>query len=344
MNRSRFFLAFLTALLSAVVPTHGYAHESRPIYVQITETGPQIFSVHWKVPVTVPLKALPAPVFPQHCVPKGAPIMRQHADAFLTQQRYQCPDGISGHTVGMEFPMINPSLSSLFQVRLLNGERHTYVLKPGQAAWTVPDGESKLGVAKQYTMLGVEHIWGGIDHLLFVACLLFVARTRRKLLITITGFTLAHSLTLALSALELVRLPVPPVEAVIALSIVFLACEIAIDDRTSLTFRYPIAVSSSFGLLHGFGFAAVLREIGLPQTELPTALLFFNLGVEVGQVLFVGLLVGIAWSLRTLFQTSHTEFGLLSIINERQFERLAAYVIGPIAAYWICERIYAFWV
>ena len=131
----------------------------------------------------------------------------------------------------------------------------------------MPDAENRFAVATEYTWLGIEHIWIGIDHLLFVACLLFIAKTSRRVLITITGFTVAHSITLALSALDLVRIPTPPVEAAIALSVVFMAWEIAKGNMNSLTHRYPIAVSSSFGLLHGFGFAAVLRDIGLPQDK-----------------------------------------------------------------------------
>ena len=158
--------------------------------------------------------------------------------------------------------------------------------------------EEVTTVAVQYTWLGMEHIWIGFDHLLFVLCLIWIAGSLRRILITITGFTLAHSVTLALSALQIVVLPVPPIEAVIALSVLFLATEIARGEggfngakgangaSGALTWRYPIAVSSTFGLLHGLGFAAVLNEIGLPQTELVTGLVFFNVGVEIGQVVF----------------------------------------------------------
>ncbi|WP_424286598.1 HupE/UreJ family protein [Eudoraea sp.] len=145
----------------------------------------------------------------------------------------------------------------------------------------------QLAVARQYSILGIKHILEGWDHLLFLICLMLVAGIGKKLWITITGFTIAHSITLALSALDVVRLPIPPVEAVIALSVVYLAVEIALQKKDSLTYRYPIAVSSSFGLLHGFGFAAVLSDIGLPQIEVVTSLLFFNVGVELGQIIFV---------------------------------------------------------
>jgi hypothetical protein len=161
-------------------------------------------------------------------------------------------------------------------------------------------------------------------------------------LITITGFTVAHSITLALSALDLVRIPTPPVEAMIGLSVLFMAWEIAKGNKDSLTHRYPVAVSSSFGLLHGFGFAAVLRDIGLPQTELPTALLFFNVGVEIGQVLFVLALVAAFLVLRPAF----VRLLRSARDNEVHWTSLttpASYVIGTMASLWMIERVAGFW-
>ena len=199
---------------------------------------------------------------PDDCIADRQPAWQQAGAEYVGQQLFRCEQGLSGRLVGIEFPNINPSLSTLYKIRLGNGEEHLRILKPSETEWTVPDAENRYGVATQYTALGVEHIWIGIDHLLFVACLVFIAGKARRLLITITGFTVAHSITLALSALDLVRIPTPPVEAAIALSVVFMAWEIAKGNENSLTYRYPIAVSSSFGLLHGFGFAAVLRDIG----------------------------------------------------------------------------------
>ena len=163
------------------------------------------------------------------------------------------------------------------------------------------------------------------------------------MLITITGFTVAHSITLALSVLDLVRIPTPPVEAAIALSVVFLAWEIVKDDETQLTFRYPVAVSTSFGLLHGLGFAAVLRDIGLPQMQLPTALLFFNIGVEIGQILFLLALLAAFLVLRpalTRMLRVRGEHG----IRWDTLTTPAGYVIGGLASYWMIDRIAGFWV
>jgi hydrogenase/urease accessory protein HupE len=316
-------------------------HDSRPNFVEIFETEPNVFSVQWKIPATVPEAALPTIRMPKNCATDARLALQQSAGAYQGRLVYNCPDGLSGRELSIEFPIINPSLSSLFQVRLLNGEQYVKILKPEERSWTVPDAENKLAVAGQYTLLGIEHIWIGIDHLLFVTCLLLIARTARKVLITITGFTVAHSVTLFLSALDLIRIPTPPVEAAIALSVVFLAWEIVKNDESQLTFRFPVAVSSSFGLLHGFGFAAVLRDIGLPQTELPTALLFFNVGVEIGQILFLLALVAVFLVIRPALKRL-----LLAQDHDVHWTWIttpASYVIGGIASYWLIDRVSGFW-
>ena len=334
--RRCFALFFLLAAATA------QAHDARPNYVQITETELNTFSVMWKVPASMPGGALPYPTLPEGCVADRQPAWQLTGAEYLGQQVFRCDAELSGRKVGIEFPTINPSLSTLYKISLANGENHLRILKPSETEWTVPDAENRFAVATQYTALGIEHIWIGIDHLLFVACLVFIAGTSRRLLITITGFTVAHSITLALSALDLVRIPTPPVEAMIALSVVFMAWEIAKGNRDSLTHRFPIAVSASFGLLHGFGFAAVLRDIGLPQTELPTALLFFNVGVEIGQILFVLALVAGFLVLRPVF----VRLLRSARDNEVHWSSLtvpASYLIGTVASMWMIERVFGFW-
>jgi hydrogenase/urease accessory protein HupE len=333
-------IALFISLFLAV--STAQAHDSRPNFVEIIEAEKGVFTVHWKIPASVPFAALPSIRMPDDCATDERVATQQAGGAYEGRQDFVCPDGLSGREIGIDFPVINPSLSSLFQVRLANGEQHVRVLKPDERSWIVPDAESKLAIAGQYTWLGVEHIWIGIDHLLFVTCLLLIARTARKVLITITGFTVAHSITLALSALDVIRIPTPPVEAAIALSVVFLAWEIVKNDEEQLTFRYPVAVSTSFGLLHGFGFAAVLRDIGLPQTELPTALLFFNIGVEIGQILFLLALLAAFFLARPLLKH------LLSLNQEHEvhWETLttpAAYIVGGVGSYWLIDRVSSFW-
>ena len=327
-------------MLAAATAT---AHDARPNYVQVTETELNTFSVMWKVPASMPGGALPYPTLPEGCKAERQPAWQLMGAEYLGQQVFRCDAGLSGRIVGIEFPAFNPSLSTLYKINLANGEEHLRILKPSETEWTVPDAEDRFAVATEYTWLGVEHIWGGIDHLLFVACLLFIARTPRRLLITITGFTVAHSITLALSALDLVRIPTPPVEAMIALSVVFMAWEIAKGNKNSLTYRFPVAVAGSFGLLHGFGFAAVLRDIGLPQTELPTALLFFNVGVEIGQILFVLALVAAFLVLRPalvrLLRSARD-----SDVHWSSLTVPASYLIGAVASMWMIERVAGFWV
>jgi len=322
-----------------LVVTNGVqAHDARPVYIEITEQTESVFQLQWKVPVAVPLFAQPTVVMPEPCDPLGEPIISQQAGAYFHQQGFSCPGGLSGHRMTLRFPSSNPSLSSLVQVNLLNGEHHTQVLSPGADSWEIPESENFWNVAGQYTLLGIKHILLGVDHLLFVACLVFIAGNMRRILITITGFTLAHSITLVLSTLQIVRLPSAPVEAAIALSIAFLAHEIVVGKREqSWTWRYPVTVSASFGLLHGCGFAAALLEVGLPQTELPAALLFFNIGVEIGQIVFVLTLAATALFLARIFETAPGH-----LLEHRRVNLAGSYLIGCLASFWLLERIGGF--
>lgn len=314
------------------------AHESRPLYVQITEKAPATFSVTWKIPPSALSVTTPKVVMPQSCNPSAPPA----GTRLIKRQLFQCQSDLSGETIRVAFPGYNPSISTLFRFERLSGEKHTAIQSPKSPAWRVPDKEGTVSVAMQYLVLGIEHILKGYDHLLFVACLMFIAGTWRRVLVTVTGFTIAHSVTLALAALEIVRVPVPPVEATIALSIVFLATEIARESRDTLTWRYPVIVAGSFGLLHGFGFASVLSEIGLPQIEIPAALLFFNVGVEVGQLLFVAALVAAVAVLTRLAVRTQTEQGRLGGLLAARIAQPVAYVIGALATFWTIERIAGF--
>ena len=317
------------------------AHEVRPGFLDLRQKGPETFDVLWKVPAKGDARLGIYPRLPDHCE-EATPVSRARiGGAFTERWTVICRGGLVGGTVAIDG--LSATLTDVL-VRLERSDGTTGVarLTPSASSFIVEAAPSRLRVAGTYLRLGVEHILLGIDHLLFVACLLLLAGTGRRILITITGFTLAHSLTLALSALEWVRLPVPPVEAAIALSIVFLAVEIARGEKSSLTYRYPIAVSASFGLLHGFGFAAALREIGLPQTELPTALLFFNVGVEIGQVLFVLALIVVLLSLRKAVSRGTGRIRAPELLMA-QLQTPACYVIGAVASYWLIERVSGFW-
>ena len=316
------------------------SHESRPLFIEVTEKEAGIFELQYKIPSTIPEFNLPEVFLANDFEALDRISVHQNAGGFIKKQNFKTGSGLNGTDIRIQYPVMNPSVSCIVKVVLLNGQKFNKLLGPDELSWTVPDKESWAGVAKQYTILGIQHILKGWDHLLFLICLMIVAGNGRKLLITITGFTIAHSITLALSALNVVKLPIPPVEAVIALSVVYLAVEIALQKKDSLTYRYPIAVSSSFGLLHGFGFAAVLSDIGLPQIEIVTSLLFFNIGVELGQIIFVlGILL--LWLLiRKL--TLNRDFLNRINLSRTVMEKSAAYFCGIIASYWMIERLYGF--
>ena len=305
------------------------ADDNRPLYIQLTETAPQQFIVAWKVPANIEPRHLPDLRPPTDC--RSAPRVRQWSEPLghWREERWTCSRGLSGQTVTIAYPQANPNLATIARLRPLQGAAQTLVLMPQQTRLTLsPAGDQSVGFVR-YLALGFEHIWRGFDHLLFVAGLIFVAGSVRRILVTITGFTLAHSLTLALAALDLVRLPPAAVETVIALSIVFLAVEIVKGPRDSLTWRRPLAVASSFGLLHGLGFAAALREVGLPDGGLVAALLGFNIGIEAGQIVFAAVLYG---SFATLGRWVRQ--GSVAA----RMQRIAGYGIGSLAGYWAIAR------
>lgn len=325
-------------LVGAVLPAQ--AHESRPLYIELSQTAEERYQLQWKIPPSVPARFMPAVSLPDVCNALGAEARFAGPDGVVQRRQFDCPASPASGTLRIHYPGPNPSISALVRYTALNGEQHGSLLGPDEREWTIPEGESTGGIAREYLLLGIEHIWAGTDHLLFLVGLLWIAGTWRRILVTITGFTVAHSLTLILSALNVVRLPVAPVEAVIALSIVFLATEIIKGPHDSLTWRRPISVSCSFGLLHGFGFATVLAGIGLPQTELVTGLLFFNLGVEVGQILFAAAVIGLMSGLRYYRQRFG---GTITHLLRPDPARLAAgYGVGTVAAYWVVERCVAF--
>ncbi len=329
----------LLCIFLLLTPHLSQAHESRPLFVEITETSSGVYELQYKIPSSVPDFNLPLISLPENFKELDKVSLYRTNDGFLKKQTFQ-GEALNGAAISITYPVMNPSVSTIVRVQLLNGEVHNRLLGPNEMQWVVPDQETRRGVAREYTVLGIQHILEGWDHLLFLVCLIFVAGIGRKMLITITGFTIAHSLTLALAALNVVNVPVPPVEAVIALSVVFLATEIAINNRKSLTFRYPIAVSSSFGLLHGFGFASVLSDIGLPQTQIPVSLLFFNIGVELGQIMFL-LAVIVFYKIYLALKKATNSSGLEQI-GKFRFETMAAYVVGVIASYWMIERVVGF--
>lgn len=305
------------------------AHDARPIVVNLEETAEGV-RVEWRVPRIGPILAQPEIAMPTGCVGEEETVRADLGDSVLYGRIYRCEAGLAGSEVAVRH-RVNPGLSTLIRATLASGGVRTKMMPPGETTWRIPEEPTRRGVAADYLTFGMRHIGAGVDHLMFLAALLLIARTRRQILITVTGFTVAHSITLALSAFDVVRLPSLSVEFAVALSIVFVAAEIARKRDDTLTQRHPVAVSSAFGLLHGFGFASVLRETGLPEGEALTALFFFNVGVEMGQILFIVLV----W----------VELALVGRIVLRRFPGAAgptrmavAYGIGIAAAFWAIER------
>jgi hydrogenase/urease accessory protein HupE len=342
------WLRYVVALLTLLVSTLSWSHESRPAFFQLTELAPtssqtgsapgQRYRLKWMLPQTLPSYTLPSLRLPDQCQDLAPPSERLSGRTYSGQTIFHCDSSIQGQPLTIEFPDHNPSVSSLVNLTLANGERLSQLFKPGQTLWLIPQQPTSLQVAKQYTRAGIDHIWKGVDHLLFVACLILVAHSPRRIVITITGFTLAHSITLALATLGWARVPIAPVESVIALSILFLAHEICLERHQSWTFRYPVTVSASFGLLHGFGFASVLSELDLPQSELVTALLAFNIGVEIGQLLFIALVLAALWAGSRILPSYTSSSAAIA-----RLRILPIYSVGMLAGYWFIERLAAFW-
>jgi hydrogenase/urease accessory protein HupE len=309
-----------------------FAHDARPLSILIAEHQAYTYRVDVRMPPALDKDNRPEILWPDGCmvISHGT---REGTEAIEDTMLLKCAAGLEGRQIGIRYPLFNPALSTLLRYIPSGDATRTAVLPPDLLAWKVPQSSNWKIVAHDYFLLGVKHIWEGIDHLLFVTGLLMLARTPRRIAVAITGFTIAHSITLSLSALEVVRVPVPPIEAGIALSILFLAGEIANPNLDSLARRFPLLIASLFGLLHGFGFAAALRDAGLPQKEIVPALLLFNVGVEAGQLVFIGIVLALV--------------RMSGIANPRpvlqRLEYLGGYILGLPASFWFFQRLAAFW-
>ena len=263
------FLMKLVFLLSALIVAGVVsAHDTRPLYIEIAETAPDTYAVSWKVPITVAATNIPEVTLPETCRPLR-PVAKT---ATARSQDYTCDTDLSNEIIAFSYPRYNPSVSTLMHFSRLSGETYSEVLSPDKTEWVVPAKENTWLVARDYTVLGIEHILEGFDHLLFIVCLVLLAGTLRRVVITITGFTIAHSITLGLAALGLVTVPVAAVEASIALSIVFVAYEIARGRRNTLKQGHAV-----FRARNG------QRTALLPACCLPR--LLFKAGIEFGRVL-----------------------------------------------------------
>jgi hydrogenase/urease accessory protein HupE len=327
----------MRALIAAAVlltASPALAHDARPAYLELVATDASGFELSWKRPLFGGRPPAMEMALPAACRDVVPPVESNLGDALLERRLIECgAGGLAGQRI--DFPGLDQTLSDvLVRIELADGGTFTSLVNASRP-WVVVEGPpSGWAVAWQYLQLGVEHILSGFDHLLFVLALLLIVQGWRRLLATVTAFTLAHSITLAAATLGFVRVAGPPVEATIALSIVFLASELIKVNRgqPSLTARAPWLVAFAFGLLHGFGFAGALANVGLPRAEIPWALLTFNLGVELGQIVFVFMALAAVWLL-----------GRIRKDWPSWAAQVPAYGIGTLAAFWLVERLYGFW-
>jgi hydrogenase/urease accessory protein HupE len=324
-------LIVASLLLSAA---SALAHDARPAYLELVATDAAGFELSWKRPLFGGRPPAMAMALPGACRDLVPPVESNLGDALLERRLIECGGGgLAGKQI--RFPGLERTLSDvLVRIELADGGTFTSLVKASRPYVEVAEPPSAWAVAWQYLELGVAHILLGFDHLLFVLALLLIVRGWRRLLATVTAFTLAHSITLAAATLGFVRVPGPPVEATIALSIVFLASELLKVSRgqASLTARAPWLVAFSFGLLHGFGFAGALADVGLPRAEIPLALLTFNVGVELGQIAFVFMALAAVWLL-----------GRIRMEWPTWAAQVPAYGIGSLAAFWLVERLVGIW-
>jgi hydrogenase/urease accessory protein HupE len=315
----------------AAFVSNAVAHEIRPAYLQIDEMASNRYKVVWRTPMLSGMRLPIALRFPESVRNVTKPAERELPDSLVETRAIETDGGLAGKRV--EFVGLQATITDvLVRVHLLDGTVETTMIHPSQPWIDFAATRSRLAAAKVYFASGFQHILLGIDHLLFVFGLLFIVRSRWMLVKTITAFTVAHSITLAVATLGKVELPALPLNAMIALSILFLGPEIVRVWRgqTSFTIRHPWIVSFAFGLLHGFGFASGLAALGLPQGDIPFALLMFNLGVEAGQLAFVGLIIMLTAALRSI-----------EIRLPRGLELMPAYAVGILGAYWTIDRIAA---
>jgi hydrogenase/urease accessory protein HupE len=323
----------LLILLLTGLAAPAAAHEARPAYLQLHQIDAETYDAFWKVPGLGEDRRLAIHVrFAPGTNTVGTPSVWFANNAFLQRWRVHRDGGFDGSSIrieGLEATLTD----ALVRVERLDGATQTVKLSPSSPAFTVEAEPGSREVARAYLVLGVEHILRGIDHLLFVLALMILVQDTKRLFWTITAFTIAHSLTLAAATLGWIHSPIPPVEAGIALSIVFLASEIvhARAGRPSLAYRKPWIVAFAFGLLHGLGFASALSEVGLPANAIPIALLFFNIGVEIGQLMFIASALAIV--------AGAQRFPLPPVVWNW---RLPVYAIGAVASCWTIQRVAQF--
>lgn len=320
----------LALLLGFALVSSALAHRFAPSLLKVNEIAPLEYNMVWKTPAQGVSKVPLRPLWPETCEVKNASAPQLEGTGVVTSWQLACPDlgvdGLVGETLGVSGLGSNQA-SAMLMVNLLDGRQYQQVLNAEQPSFVVPIEPSAGTVMSDYALLGMEHIWGGIDHLLFVFGLLLLVGGGKRLLWTITAFTVGHSITLSLVTLGYFDYPVALVEFAIALSIFVLAVELTRTEKHDVLWRNPWWLAGGFGLLHGMGFAGALAETGLPQDNVPLALLFFNVGIEIGQIAFILVVLAIWFVIRK--PLAPWQDRLLPV---------PVYVLGALSVMWCIER------
>jgi hydrogenase/urease accessory protein HupE len=326
-------VGFKIFLLFTSLLTFLQADILKPAYLEVIQKNENAYAILLKVPVEVDKKSLLNVKAIESCHEKRTPVIRMVNDARMKRYELECTQDLKGKTIELE-GLEDTEIDVLLRLEFLDNSSQSVLLNSSTTSYFIKEDASSVQIIQTYTWLGITHILMGFDHLLFVFLLLLIVKNIRLLFWTISAFTLAHSMTIAGATLGFVHLAQQPVEAIIALSIVFLALEIVYkrQGKVGLTFQYPWLIAFIFGLLHGFGFAGALAEIGLPQQAITLALIFFNVGVELGQLMFVLIIVLVALVLRYIVPVKLME----------KLEMLLLYAIGGLASFWMFERVLAF--
>lgn len=319
----------------------GDADEFRPAYLQLTQLDETTYDVLWKIPAIDENTTLRVkPLFPSGTELIGPVTSSFAGNAAAQRWRIRVAGGLAGKCVTFT-GLADTRTDALVRLVRADGTTQLGRVLPVDPRIDISASPDALEVVRTYTLLGIEHILTGFDHLLFVLALLILVQGKGRLIATVTAFTLAHSVTLALATLGVLHVPGPPVEALIALSIVFVAAEIlhARQGRLGLSQRYPWLVAFVFGLLHGLGFAGALAEVGLPPRSIPTALLCFNVGVELGQLIFIAAVFGLVALIGALIRWMAQS---VRVPQPVWLWQVPPYLIGGIASYWVFERLASF--
>jgi hypothetical protein len=317
-------------LLLTLIPAAAQAHRFAPTLLQLTELESGDYNVVWKTPAQSSSPIPLAPVWPDNCRVRSTSPTQPEGTGLVTTLQLACSGDERARLVGQRLAvdgLAANQASVMLMLNLQDGRQYQQVLTAEQQSFMVPEAPSAARVMGEYSLLGMDHIWRGIDHLLFVFGLLLLVGGGKRLLWTITAFTVGHSITLSLVTLGFFNYPVALVEFTIALSIFWLALALTSHNQQSLSRRHPWWLAGGFGLLHGMGFAGALAATGLPEGNLPLALLFFNLGIEAGQITFILVVLLLWWLLRRAVDPWRS-----------RLEPVPVYLLGGLSAMWCIER------